>query len=346
MKRSTLLFLAASLSLGGTGPAQLVAPNQFLSLLDVMKRSGSSDSAIGLIEANANVAPELQAILGQTIRGITYKLRIRKTLGVGAFRNANEGVATSKNTYAEGIAECFLYDAQMIADKAVADADDRGAAVLLAEEAQGVTRGSLLELGKQVYYGTAADARGFLGLKQMTAAAMKINKAGAIANKQTCVVLAYVAPDGVGFRFGNNGQVIMPDSWTLQQVTAPLTGSTTGQLGRMTAWTNGMTAWIGMQMAVDTQVGYIANVDSTSLVTDSDISDLISKFPLLYRPNRIFMTPTAVSFLQRTRQTNGNGVVTVGPGNAGMQVPRPTESNGIPITETNSISDTEAVEAF
>ena len=133
-------------------------------LLDIAKLNGS-DKVVGLIEEALVLAPEVSLFPARTIRGTSYKTAVRTVLPTTQFRNANEGVASSKSTFVNRLVETFILDAQIKVDKAVADAYEDGPAALQAIEAAGVVGSALKLLGSQIWYGvgTGGDAKGFPG---------------------------------------------------------------------------------------------------------------------------------------------------------------------------------------
>src|SRR5690242_6961962 len=191
--------------------------NALISLLDITKRSGS-DPAIGLLEETTTFAPELQVLTGRPISGTTYRATSR-TLPTVAFRKANDGSDTIKSSYSQKLAQCFILDAQMQADKAVVDAEakeglNNSVGDVLFDEAQGVLTASGITIGSQLWYGTSSDANGFSGILSLTnalntsvgptAGPPVVSAGGTTSSVQTSAYLVWNHIKGVHFIWGNN----------------------------------------------------------------------------------------------------------------------------------------------
>jgi hypothetical protein len=303
--------------------------------------------------------------------GTQYKT-VHRTLPTVAFRQANNGSDTVKGLYRQELKECALLDAQIQADKAVVDAEGAGNGPegsigdMLVDEAQGVIMGAYLTVGSQVYYGTASDVNGFVGINTLTAnlnAAKNTNPAvvgagGTTASVQSSVYLIWENIKGSHFVFGGkNGEqgLAMLPEWRVQQVL----GSNSKPL---TAYVNNLQGWIGFAVNHPNSVARIANINKgtdTKPLTDDLVSQLLSYIPLQMRAEilanmnaggpskwgpglKLLMNPTTAYGLQvsRTKVTGVSGQVVDG---AAAQPKMPTESNGIPIVLTDSITNTEAV---
>ncbi|HXE53707.1 MAG TPA: hypothetical protein VN541_11855, partial [Tepidisphaeraceae bacterium] len=67
-------------------------------LLDIAKANGS-DPIVGLIDETTKAHPEISMVAARTIKGLNYKTWVRTGLPTAGFRQANQGVASSKSTY-------------------------------------------------------------------------------------------------------------------------------------------------------------------------------------------------------------------------------------------------------
>src|SRR5678815_1134325 len=106
----------------------------YLTMLDLAKINGS-DAAVGLIEENIDIAPELSIFPARTIKGTSFKTLMRTALPATQFRNVNEGVEPTKSTYANKLVETAYLDGQLEMDVAAASADEQGTAHALGLEA-------------------------------------------------------------------------------------------------------------------------------------------------------------------------------------------------------------------
>jgi hypothetical protein len=323
--------------------------NALVSLLDISKRTGS-DPAIGLLEETTTFAPELTTLMGRPISGTTY-MATSRTLPTVAFRSANNGSDSIKSSYSQKLAQCFILDPQMIADKMVVDAEAKGGVNqsvgdILFDEAQGVLTASGILLGSQVWYGTSSDALGFNGILSLTnalntttgptAPAPVISAGGTTANVQTSAYLVWNHIQGAHFVWGNNQGLSMGD-WRTQQVNG-------ANSKPMTAYVNNLSAWIGLAVNHSKSIARIANCeDATSKrLTDAMGAKLMQYVPLAIQQSgglRWFMNQQAAYQLQFSRSA-GTANTSSDPL---VFAPTPTTLCGIPITITNSITNTEAV---
>jgi len=310
-----------------------------ITLLDIAKLNGS-DQTVGLIEENLSFSPELERFPAYTISGTTYKIVLRTSYpGVG-FRNANEGVTGGFNEFEIRLAQCFLIDGQIRTDKAVADAYERGAAAYQAMDASGVTKQAFLEIGSQVYYGTTVDAKGFPGLLEIHTAlnnGIVVDAGGTSAGTGSSVWGIKFGTDGVQMVFGRNTTLELGE-WMTQQVT-----DAAGKY--YTAYTNGLTGWVGMQVGSKYSIGRLkdATEDSGKGVTDARLGELLSKYPVGYRPDVWMMNRRGAFQIQTSRSSTVNGTAAKSATGNEVWAPLPTESNGIPIVITDSIVNTETL---
>lgn len=314
--------------------------DKLLTLLDITKRNGT-DQSVGLVEEITTVAPEIDVIMGRPIPGTTYKTRIRKALPAGpAFRQANAGTAIVSSAYDQKLSQCFIFDAQLQTDQAVADAPEEGGReMLLADEAAGVVREKAIALGDQFYRGTTADAKGFQGLQAFyDSTNMEVDATGTTSSVKTSAWIVWNDLQGVHFIFGNNIGLQM-GQWRLQQV---------GSSGSyFMAYVNNLYGWVGLSMNHSKSVCRIKNIEDASgkTLTDALISKALQKFPLqILNSGRlvIFMNRAARGQLQRSRSVtifSGMGAKATAAYEA--VAPLPDEAFGIPIVTTDSILNNE-----
>lgn len=320
--------------------------NALVSLLDITKRSGS-DPAVGLIEETTTYAPELMTLMGRPISGTVYKATSR-TLPTVAFRSANDGSDTVKSVYTQLLSECFIIDGQIQVDKAVADAEARSGTNqsvgdILFDEAQAVLQAATITVGTQFFYGTNADAKGFAGIRSLTTAsntgsgAPVILAGGTTASVQTSAYLVWNHVQGCHFVWGNNAGFTMDPTYRVQQVSGLNSKP-------MTAYVNNLQAWIGLAVNHTKSVARIANCEDA---TNKRLTDAMGAKLMQYIPMSIinsgglrwFMNQQAAYQLQVSRSA-GTAIT----GSAPLQfAPTPLELCGVPITITNSITNTEAI---
>lgn len=316
-----------------------------LTMLDVVKLTGN-DPVVDLIEENVRYSPEVGMFPFRTIRGTSYKTGIRTGLPTVAFRAANEGQTPSKSTFRQMLIEAFIAGGQIEVDKAVADAHEDGAAALQAIEASGVMQAAMRTIGSQIWYGVTNDAKGFPGLKAATpfggttaaGDALTVDAVGTTATTASSVYMVKFGLKDVTLIGGNN-KAWQLDEFTVQQIVA-------ANSGKMTAYVAGLTAWIGLQVGNENAVRRLANVtaDSTKTCTDAKLTALLATFPVGHVPDAIFMSRRSRSQLQASRTVTLQGQGTTRP-NQELVAPIPTSFEGIPIVATDSILNTDAIEA-
>jgi hypothetical protein len=311
-----------------------------LNLLDVAKLKGNRKE-IGLIESVMTAAPELSAIAARTIRGTSYQTVDRTALPNTGFANANEGIVPSKSDFATKTVECFIFRGAVNVDKAVASAHEDGAAALTAIEADGVGRSAGIEIGKQVWYGTAEDSKGFPGLRSLCPAGMKLDATGTTAGTGSSVYGVKFGPQFVQMVYGG-GSVLSLPPFREQSVTDAAGG-------QYDAYVSNLTAWIGMQCVHPYAIGRIYNLtaENGKGLTDSLLAGLLELYPVGFEPDAWFMTRRSRTQLQRSRTVvlQGNGARGSVGSAEGLVAPLPTEAFGIPIIVTDNLLNTEVLGA-
>jgi hypothetical protein len=310
-------------------------PNN-LTLLDLAKLNGA-DAVVGLIEEVASVSPEVTIIPARTIRGTSYKTVARNSRPSVAFRQANEGTAATKSNFTERLVECFILSARIEVDKAVARGYEDGEAALQAIEAAGVMKAALTTVGTQTIYGDSASSKGFTGLQTLQSALggdIIVDAGGTTADTASSVYAIKAGNTGVSYVYGNG---------TTFDLSAFREGDATDAAGaRYAALIADLTAWIGLQCVNKYAIGRLkdATADSGKGVTDAKIAELLSKFPIGETPTHLLMNRRSAFQLQVSRTTAPN---TKQEAFTGILPGRPTESFGIPIIITDSITSTEAL---
>lgn len=323
--------------------------DRLLSLKDVAARNGT-DLSVGLIEEVLTVAPELDTMLGRVIPGTSFKARIRQALPASpVFRPANRGTDVVSSVYGQKLVECFYLDAQFRIDQSVADAPEEGGRdLLLADEALGVLHQKLITVGNQFYNGTSADANGFSGLlANYDSTNLLVRAGGSTANSQASAWVVWNNIQGVHFTYGGNGNFVMPP-WVLQQVQDSQSPSKAYM-----AYVSNLSGWLGLSFGHTKSAARIANINyatDNKGLTDALVAQTLSKFPLVIRnrlatEGKIFMNQATAYSLQASRSVTIFTSAGQGQPTGSMQIigPMPTESNGIPIVVTESLTNTEAV---
>ena len=297
-----------------------------LTILDIAARNGT-DGLVGLIEEAVRAVPEFEQLPARTIQGTTYKTKVRKALPNVDFRKPNKGIKVSKSTYEQRLVQTFTLDPHWEVDKAVADADEDGWEVVLADEAVGHTMAALQRMGIQFYYGQrtaqGGSADGFPGLLDALTTEMTID-AGGSGNSCTSVWAVRAGRQDVQWVFGNEGQMVLSDP-LLQRVT-----DANGD--PFMAYVQQLTLYPGLQIGSIWSVGRIKKIDDTQTLNDDLLAQLLSKFPVGRKPDYFLMNRRALEQLRASRTaTNATG----------EPAPIPDQAFGVPILVTDSIRDDE-----
>lgn len=314
--------------------------DEYPTMLDLAQKAGC-DPVTGLIEQNLARYPEALLFPAKTIRGTSYKTLLRTDYPDPGFRLPNEGVETKKSTYVQKLAETFFLDGHLQIDEAIDGADTEEVIDQKVSEADGMMKGILRRLGKQVWYGTGLeDTKGFPGAVQVVDSGLVVDATGTTADTGSSVYLVCFGTDQVTFVFGNGKLLSMPD-WTRQRITK--------DSKHLFAEVTNISGWTGVQWVNQYSVGRIKKLteDSGKGLTDALIADLIGKFPdeADMSNARLFMTRRSARQLQKSRSvTNAadSGAKRTSTG-VELSAPWPTESNGIKIEITSSIRNTEAL---
>lgn len=316
-------------------------PN-YLTLLDIAKMNGS-DRLAGVIEDEATIAPEVQLLPSRTIDGTSYKTLFRESMPRPGFRAANSGTTILRSQYRNKLVETYYFDGQMEMDIAVARADEQGEQHALDLEEMGMAEGALKSLGAQLYYGRNAAntvvpnaSVGFFGAVEVYDTALEVDAGGTTANTGSSVYALKLGAQYCSFVFGL-GDVLQMGEWRIQRL---LDASS----NPYDAYINALQGYVGVQFLDKRSVGRIKKLteDSGKGLTDSLLADLIGKYPANFRPDVLMMTPRSVTQLQKSRTATLFGSAKTRPDQPNV-APRPTEYDGIPIIETDSILNTESL---
>lgn len=317
-------------------------------LLD-LQRTRNNDVEVGVIQENLAAAPELDVLPVRSIPGTQYRLLSVSGQSGGGFRQANQGVALGKPTYEQRLHETFLYEHDLELDLAIqlASAGDGIADFETLEMLQGSLT-VMQKIGRQIFYGTAADARGFTGLKQFTpktavsgSSTYFVDATGSTASTASSVYAVRAGLTDVHVVMGaNTGFNFGP--FMDQQLTD---ASGNKFMGRVA----GLTAWAGLQIARPQSVGRIGNLTAQSGkgLTDALLSQLITQFAINARPTHIFMSRRSAFQLAQSRVATI--FKTIGQANLAGQNQAASDYTvssylDIPIIVTDQILDTDAIE--
>jgi len=272
--------------------------------------------------------------IGDTSDGSeTHKYNVYTGEPVVGFRALNAGRDYDHSIDTVNTVACKILDFSWRVDYAAANAWRQGAEDLIAREGARHLAAALFALEKQCIYGTVSpgDSAGFSGFLNNTnldalADDMCISAGGSTVSEQSSVY---------GFLTGfNDCRLVTPMD---QGVTLGETIVTEANDTNHPVYYTPASLYIGFQMGGKYSVGRLSNVSTTTdskPLSDDLMSDLLELFPV--DPHHWLMNRKRRKDLQSGRTaTNATGA----------EAPRPTEYEGIPITVTEAITNTEAVEA-
>ncbi len=306
-------------------------------ILDLAKQRGN-DIIVGLIEESIQTNPEMRIFPARTIKGTAYKTLIRTGYPTAGFRNANEGVPRTKSTFENRLAECFIIDSQVAADKALADVwEPGGAAAYQMIESEGVLEATQRRVSKSIYYGNSAaavvaglgDAKGFPGLiDAYDNAAHEVDATGTTAVTSVWAVKLGIRDIHI-ITGGDTVLDLMPD-WRIETVYD-------ANNNPFTAYCNSLMGWVGMQVGSVNSVVRIKNIgtDDGKGMTDALGQQALELFPSGVSPDFFIMNRRSRRQLHGSRTPTGNNPLTPN------QVPLPTDIEGVPILVTDAISNNE-----
>ncbi|MDQ8206213.1 hypothetical protein QEH52_01735 [Coraliomargarita sp. SDUM461003] len=290
-----------------------------ITLLDVAKRTGN-DQVVGLIEESLAFAPEMQTLPIRLRPGTSYTTLKRTAFGGGGFRDANKGTARIKSTYDKVTVQMYYFDAQMQIDEQLVSADPD----LLIDEGVGAVRGSMINLGQQIFSGRAKDSKGFDGFKNQVASEMIVDAQGT-GNTET----VYFVVEGVqGVHVPMNENTLLELGEWMKQMVNDSDGNP------FKAWVNNLSAWLGLQLGHKYAVGAIKNITTAKPLTDALGAELLAKFPTGMVPTHCFMSRHSKYLLQNSRSSVG-ATKTNSAGDS--FAPTPTLLADVPIVTTDSI---------
>lgn len=306
-------------------------------LLDIAKRNGS-DPVAGLIDETVRSHPELIFVPARTIRGQQYKTLVRTTLPTVDFRNANEGVASTKSVYENRLVETYILNPRWECDKAVADRSEDGPEAFIYDEALGQLEAGMQRICKNFFYGRnttyGGGAKGFPGLlDSYDSTNMVVDAGGTTATTgSSCWAVKFGRKD-VTWVWGQNGELEMADP----RIESVLDASN----NPFTAYVQELLAYPGMQVGSTYSIGRIKKLtaDSGKGLTDDLIALLMAKFPVGMQPDILFCSRRSLAQLQASRTAyNPTGAAAAWPSTVETM-----DGRMVPIRATEAISDVEAL---
>ncbi len=311
MPRMTLLDVAISNASDATRELVIEAAHNYPEITGTCRWTGNSVPGVGG---------------AGTMKGLMYKTRVLTDFPAAAFRDANEGVDPSVAVFENRVTEAFIFNPRGEVDAQVADADERGAEVLIAEDMMVRLIGAFRQLARQFYYGRnttyGGHGKGNPGLIDGIPSANVVDADGTTNSTCSSVWLVKWGPTNLQWQIGNGGKFAMEE---------PRLGDARDSDGNLfTAWITEMRANVGLQLvnpvAALARIKKITEDDGKGL-TDALLSKALGK--LSEPPDAIMMARRSWFQLQQSRTaTNATGA----------EAPLPKDYQGVPILISDALS--------
>jgi len=270
--------------------------------------------------------PELVFFPATPIDKTTFKTIAITADPVAAFRAANTGRATTRPTIVNKTVTCKFLDGSWDIDKLVVQECDRPEEETLGIYRAAALRGTFGSLCGQIWYGTGNDAGGFAGMDSLYPYIDSDNvvDAGGSTSVASAWLLHFDPQVAFALAWGKHAQLDIGDVQKVRCKDAD--GNYFWGLGQ------DMSGWCGLQLIDWESAVRVANIDSTHKLTDTLLHQALSKMRTSKQPDRIFMT-------RQTREWWRSGRTATNA--TGAPAPIPVDFEGIPVTVTESLSDTE-----
>ena len=325
-----------------------------INMLDLTK-ANSNDVVGPIVEEAVGEYPEMTNIAANQLGAgeLSYQSLTRTGYPSAGFHDMGGGHAPSKSQTKLERFETFPFGGRVEAAKHLADNWKRGgAAALFAFEALGIMKAAIFNICKQIWYGRAADGKGFPGLKNFTAFGttvtdpltsksypMCINATGTTANGASSAYLVTSRENEIELQFGLGSPFDLPEPRIGDMV------DPSDPNKKVEAYISVLQGFAGLATPNVHCVRRICNLtdENGKGMTDALLAQALKSFPAGKRPTAIYMSSN-----QRYRLQLSRTVVLQGQGgnrpNQPNIAPLPTEYDGIPIYATDAIGDTDAIE--
>jgi hypothetical protein len=282
-----------------------------------------------------------------------YKTLIRTKLPRVPFTDPGSGSAQTKATYENRLVETYTMNPNWGGPKTVLDKSEDGAQVHMALEAQAHVEAAFQTCGRCFYYGqnltavtlpdgdagTLGDAKGFPGLLDVyDSTNMVVDAGGGAADTGSSVWLVKFGPRFVQWVYGADGQFQLSDVSE-----RPGYGASTSI--EYTKYHQELFCYPGLQVSTPLCVVRIKKLTAENghTLNDDLLGAAMAKFRLAFQPDVIFMSKRSREQLRSSRIAvwTANSGSRAKSGASGLNVPTPTEWEGVPIAATESLLDVE-----
>lgn len=301
-------------------------PQGFLTLLDIAKLDKGSGYPV--IDECIGRSRELELFPAATIDGATMELTVLTELPAVGFRTANSGSPRKKPEFATKIFQTAVIEEQVAVDIMGVLKASKDQARTLESQSKPFMKAVLKHIGKQIWYGTGNDVKGFPGLTLQYSPDSEHEVDATGSANLTSIWFLELGPENLETLFGNNASITMFDEWKEETVL----DADNNPFLAATNWINGRP---GVRLANKHAAVRIKNVGIANGKTATDAllgKGLQACRELEMEPTHIFMTPRSCEQIRSSRTATSP---------TGAPAPRPTDYEGISIIETNNLSNNE-----
>ncbi len=300
----------------------------YMSSADIVNFN-ESDLSINISDVLQD-APMLAALSAFSVDGTVLKYMKKTASAATGFRAANDGRENTTGTYTQVTCSLAIADASFTVDQAIADGFRDGRAALLGLQAADHMASLMSTIEKEIIIGDGG-ANGFPSLQDEHNAlseTMVIGAGGTTADTGSSVYAVRSGINDLQVCYGMNGVISIGETSVV-----PTVGSSTGDFP---GYYTPITGWVGLKYGGAYSSGRLANLteDSGKGLTDALISQLLAEFPAGRAPNFLVINRRSLQQLQSSRTATSP---------SGRPADFPSDSFGIPIIVTDSISSTEAL---
>ncbi|MBT3400306.1 MAG: hypothetical protein HN420_09970 [Rhodospirillaceae bacterium] len=283
-----------------------------------------------MIDEASKACWEARNIAGRTIKGDNFKTRRRVEVPQVQFATRGGGSEPVKTRQIVVAGEVFLINPHWQLPWTMPQ-DEEELAAALADEAVGTVEGALQTLCRQFYYGRQSDKLGYPGLFEAVDESMILDAKGTAGGDIVTSVWALrFGREGVGWVYGRDGEFIITDPRKETIIPDPEEPTKT-----CTGVRQELIVRPGLEVRSTYSAACLMNLtdEEGCGLTDDFLQDLWTTFPAGKKPDAFLCNKTAIGQLWTSRRlANSDG-----------KASRPDNFEGIPIQETDSILNSEAI---
>lgn len=311
--------------------------NGYFTILDVIKSKDCRD----FVSGTAIKATEIEDAYTESVDEYEEKILVKTSDGVVNFRDFNEFSLTQLPGYTTRTTKCANINPIVEIDAALFDRwqSDGTLGQSVDDVKKDIFETTFKALGKQFYYGTGADAKGFPGVDYYVQEGLRFSAGGSTANGQSSLYFISWGRRDVSMIYG--GGVGVPFDWSpWRRETRITTNSDSGEMReyRKTVMCCDFLMYPAVRVKRPASVAVIKNIESLN------DQKLYKAFAYMQAAGMdggnitAYAHPLVIAKLQASRTaTNATGA----------PAPMPTEiCDGIPLKSTLSLNyATEAVDS-